>query len=210
LAASQSGKAKKLKKEITETEPAWMEHLLELMRARNWHMFHPAKSFVTVHNELAQLPEEFVRLEKGQKEDGTAKQSHASEGESFLSADEPPAIVPHTERKYVSGHQALHSTLPFKGDLPELPHLPLLDYRGEQSSFTETDDVQREYVAHFREHVGGCDAKEAKRKRVPHGIGTDDLFCLPGMEPDYDYDEDEDEEVALAIAKASDPQPSAG
>jgi hypothetical protein len=86
--------------------------------------------------------------------------------------------------------------------------LPLLDYRGEQSSFTETDDVQREYVAHFREHVGGCDAKEAKRKRLPRGIGTDDLFCLPGMEPDYD--EDEDEEVALAIAKASDPQPSAG
>ncbi|KAM0702096.1 hypothetical protein Q7P35_011006 [Cladosporium inversicolor] len=211
LAASQTGKAKKLKKEITETEPAWMEYLLELMRARNWHMFHPAKSFVTVHNELAQIPEEFVRPEKGQKDDGTAKQSHSTEGESFLSADEPPVIVPHTERKYVSGHQALHSTLPFKGDLPELPHLPLLNYRGEQSSFTETNDVQRKYIAYFREHVGGCDAKEAKRKRLPHGqgIGTDDLFCLPGKEPDYDG-EDEDEEVALAIAKASDPQPSAG
>ena len=209
LAASQSGKAKKLKKEITETEPAWMEYLLELMRARNWHMFHPAKSFVTVHNELAQLPEEFMRPEKGQKEDGSATLSRSSEGESFLSADEPPVIVPHTERKHVSGTQALHSTLPFKGDLPELPHLPLLDYRGEQSSFTETDDIQREYVAHFREHVGGCDAKEAKRKRLPHGLGTDDLFCLPGLEPDYD-EEDEDEEVALAIAKASDPYPSAG
>ena len=172
-------------------------------------MFHPAKSFVTVHNELAQLPEEFERLKKGEKEDSTAKQSH--EGESFLSADEPPVIVPHTEKKYVSGRQALHSTLPFKGDLPELPHLPLLNHRGEQSSFTETNDVQREYIAHFREHVGGCDAKEAKRKLLPHGqgIGTDDLFCLPGKEPDYD-DEDEDEEVALAIAKASDAQPSAG
>jgi hypothetical protein len=104
----------------------------------------------------------------------------------------------------VSGTQALHSTLPFQGDLPELPHLPLLDYRGDQSSLTQTDDIQREYIAHFREHVGGCDAKEAKRKRVPHGLGTDDLFCLPGLEPDYD-EEDEDEAVALAIAEASDP-----
>jgi hypothetical protein len=204
LAASQSGKAQKLKKEISETEPAWMEYLLELMRARNWHMLHPAKSFVTVHNELAQLPEEFLRPEKGQKEDESAKPSLSSEGASFLSADEPPVIVPHTEKKHVSGTQALHSTLPFQGDLPELPHLPLLDYRGDQSSLTQTDDIQREYIAHFREHVGGCDAKEAKRKRVPHGLGTDDLFCLPGLEPDYD-EEDEDEAVALAIAEASDP-----
>ena len=208
LAASQSGKAQKLKKEISETEPAWMEYLLELMRARNWHMFHPAKSFVTLHNELAQLPEEFVRSEKGEKEDDSAKPSQSLEGGSFLSADESPDIVPHTEKKHVSGKQALHSSLPFKGDLPELPQLPLLDYRGDQSSLTKADDMQREYVAHFREHIGGCDAKEAKRKRLPRGLGTDDLFCLPDIEPDYD-EEDEDEEVALAIAKASDPYPSA-
>lgn len=208
LAASHSGKAKKAKKEVPETEPAWMEYLLELMRARNWHMFHPAKSFVTIHNDLAQLPEEFVRPVKGQKEVDAPKTAQHSDGEAFLTAEEPPLIVPHTERKHVSGTQALHATLPFKGDLPELPHLPLLDYRGDQSSFLATDDVQQEYLAHFREHIGGCDAKEAKRRRLPHGLGTEDLFCLPGLEPDYD-DEDDDEEVALAVAKASDPYPSA-
>jgi hypothetical protein len=124
-----------------------------------------------------------------------------------LTAEEPPVIIPHTERKRVTGTQALHAILPFKGDLPELPHLPLLDYRGEQSSLLDTDGVQQDYIAHFREHVGGCDAKEAKRKRLPKGLGTEDLFCLPGLEPEYE-DEDEDEEVALAIAKASDPHPS--
>jgi hypothetical protein len=206
LAATHIGKAQKSKKTVSETEPAWMEYLLELMRARNWHMFHPAKSFVTIHNELAQLPEEFVRPEKGQKEGDKAKASQHADGEAFLTADEPPVIVPHTERKHVSGTQALHATLPFNGDLPELPHLPLLDYRGEQSRFLETDGIQQEYITHFREHFGGCDAKEAKRKRLPHGFGTEDLFCLPGLEPDYD--EDEDEEIALAIAKASDPYPS--
>lgn len=206
LAASHTGKAKKTKKEVSETEPAWMEFLLELMRARNWHMFHPAKSFVTIHNELAQLPEEFIRPEKDQEESDSAKPSqHASE-EAFMTADEPPVIVPHTEKKHVPGTQALHATLPFKGDLPELPHLPLLDYRAEQSSFLGTDGVQQEYVTYFREHIGGCDAKEAKRKRVPQQAGTQDLFCLPGLEIDY-VDEDEDEDVALAIAKASDPKP---
>jgi hypothetical protein len=98
--------------------------------------------------------------------------------------------------------------MPFKGDLPELPHLPLLNHRGEPSTFTETDEAQEAYLAFFRENFGGCDKKEAQRKRVPHGLGTDDLFCLPGLEePEYE-DEDEDEEVASAIAKASDPYPS--
>lgn len=207
LAASHSGKTEKSKKMVSETEPAWMEYLLELMRARDWHMLHPARSFVTIHNELAQLPEEFTREEKGRKEDDSPKPPYHPEEEAFLMADEPPAIVPHREKEAPSGVQPLHATLPFKGDLPELPHLPLLDFRGKHSSFLSTDDVQQEYITHFREHVGGCDAKEAKRKPTSPGLGTEDLFCLPGLEPDYD-DEDEDEEVALAIAKASDQHPS--
>jgi hypothetical protein len=211
LAASHAGKAKKSKKLISETEPAWMEYLLELMRARSWHMLHPAKSFVTVHNELAQLPEEFTRPQKGQEEeDASSKPPNHPEEEAFLTADEPPALVPHTEKQRLSGTQPLHSSMPFKGDLPELPHMPLLNHRGEPSSFTETDEAQEAYLAFFRENFGGCDKKEAQRKRIPHGLGTDDLFCLPGLEePEYE-DENEDEEVAIAIAKASDPHPSHG
>jgi len=208
LAAGHAGKAKKSKKLVSETEPAWLEYLLELMRARSWNMLHPAKSFVTIHNELAQVPEEFTRPEKGRKEDETHKPPIHPEEEAFLTADEPPAIVPHSEKQHIPGTQPLHSSIPFKGDLPELPHLPLLDFRGEPSSLTETDAVQQEYLAFFRENFGGCDKKEAQRKRVQHGLGTDDLFCLPGLEePEYEG-EDEDEEVALAIAKASDPYPS--
>jgi hypothetical protein len=213
LAASHAGKAKKSKKLVSETEPAWMEYCLELMRARSWHMLHPAKSFVTIHNELAQLPEEFTRpatAAKGQQKEENetpSKPPTHPEEEAFLTADESPAIVPHTEKQRLSGTQPLHSSIPFKGDLPELPHLPLLNHRGEPSSFIETDADQQEYLAFFRENFGGCEKKEAQRKRVlPHGgLGTDDLFCLPGLEePEY-QDEDEDEEVAIAIAEASDP-----
>lgn len=207
LAASHSGKVQKARKQVSETEPAWMEYMIELMRARNWHMLHPAEGFVTVHNELAQLPEEFSREDKGRKEEDSPEPPYHPEEEAFLIADEAPRIVPHREKQPVSGSQALHEKLPFKGDLPELSHLPLLDHRGEHSSFTQTNLVQSEYLAQFREHVGGCDAQEAKRERVPHGLGTDDLFCLPGVDAQY-VDEDEDEEVALAIAKASDPYPS--
>jgi hypothetical protein len=216
LAASHAGKAKKSKKLVSETEPAWMEYCLELMRARSWHMLHPAKSFVTIHNELAQLPEEFTRpatAAKGQQKEENetpSKPPTHPEEEAFLTADESPAIVPHTEKQRLSGTQPLHSSIPFKGDLPELPHLPLLNHRGEPSSFIETDADQQEYLAFFRENFGGCEKKEAQRKRVlPHGgLGTDDLFCLPGLEePEY-QDEDEDEEVAIAIVEASDPYPS--
>ncbi|KAM0715986.1 hypothetical protein Q7P37_008500 [Cladosporium fusiforme] len=207
LSASHSGKVKKAKKQVSETEPAWMEYMIELMRARNWHMLHPAERFVTVHNELAQLPEEFVREDKGRKEEDSPEPPYHPEEEAFLIADEPPKIVPHREKQPVTGSQPLHEKLPFKGDLPELSDLPLLDHRGKHSSFMQTSMVQLEYLAEFREHTGGCDAKEAKRERVPHGLGTDDLFCLPGIEVQY-AEEDEDEEVALAIAKASDPYPS--
>lgn len=206
LAASHSGKAQKVKKLVSETEPAWLEYMLELMRARNWHMLHPAKSFVTVHNELAQLPEEFIREEKAPKEDDSTQPPYHPEEEGFLTADEPPKIVPHREKESVSGTQALHETIPFRGDLPEIPHLPLLDYRGEHSSFPETNEIRQEYVTYFREHIGGCDAQQAKRKRIGHGLGTDDLFCLPDLEPEYD-EEDEDEQVAMAIAEASNPTP---
>lgn len=215
VAASHVGKVKKTKKLVSETEPSWMEYLLELMRSRNWAVMHPATAFVTVHNELAQVPEEYTRPKgDGQKGAEVLKQSDHPEEEPFLTADEAPVLVPHVERERSANSLPLHQSLPFDGDLPELPHLPFLDPFGQLSRLGEMDKLRNAYLTGFREHIGGCDAKDAKRKRVVHPGNTDDLFCLPGMEPDYDdapeaEDEEANKALADAIAKATDPDPHA-
>ncbi|GAB7361669.1 hypothetical protein MBLNU230_g1719t1 [Neophaeotheca triangularis] len=206
IAASHLGKAKKGEKFVSESQPAWLEYLLELIRARGWFMLHPVESLMTVHNELATIPEEFNKEGRpNDKASEAAKQPGHSEEEAFLTADEPPVLTPHTEQRSFDLQTPLHEKLPFRGDLAELPHLPLLKYTGQMTSFTRAQEVRdEEYVPYFRKTLGGCEeGDQADRKRVLIPGKTDDLFCLPGMEPDYDT-RDEDRAAAKAIADALD------
>lgn len=210
LASSQAGKASKPKKLVSETEPSWLEYLLELMRARGWSMLHPAVSFVTVHNELSQVPEEYLRGEgEGQKEPEELKQSDRLNEEPFLTALEPPVMLDHIEREQPAT-QPLHEVLPFEGDLPELTHLPHLSYAGDLMSVSAAAEMMKEYVQVFRRHVGGCDARDALRHRMVWLPSTEDLFCLPGVDLGFDVKPDEKEkEVAEAIAHSTDEEKAA-
>jgi hypothetical protein len=68
-------------------------------------------------------------------------------------------------------------------------------------------EFSERYVTHFRQHLGGCDSHEASRNRVYRLLSTDDLFCLPGVEPEYEEtkEDDEEAEVAEAIVKSTEP-----
>jgi len=194
LASSHLGKADRPKKLVSEAEPAWLEYVLELMRVRGWSMLHPPSPLVTVHNELAQIPEEYLKRQEPnpKKSEGRKRTDHAEE-EAFLTADASLSIVAHIERNS-EATQPLHDILPFAGDLPELPHLPYMSHTGDLINSTTATRLRNEYVPVFRRTIGGCEAHEASRKRLMHDLRTDDLFCLPGIE--MEYDDDDDSEIA--------------
>ena len=204
MAAIQTGKAERSRKLVSETEPAWTEHLLELMMARRWNILYPASPFVTMHNELAQIPEEFMRENKGSAPDEPIH-SPSLEEEPFLTAPDPPKTKSHTEQNEIRTNAPLQEVLSFNGELPELPQIPHLYHTGELVNLGDLIDRSESYVKHFRQHLGGCDSSEAGRNRVYRLLSTDDLFCLPGVEPEYQEEPEQDEKVAEAIVKSPDP-----
>ncbi|KAI7239892.1 hypothetical protein KC330_g1608 [Hortaea werneckii] len=192
--ARHAGFSRKLEKLVSETEPSWLEYLLELMRARGYYILHPANPFVTMHNELAQIPEEYLRRPEEDKKASKNPDTAPSEEEDFLLASNEPTLHEHVEHE-PRATQPLHSLLPFAGDLPELAHLPFISHEGDLIDFAQVAEQRDTYFPYFRQHVGGCAPEEAARKRVPHDLNTDDLFCLPGVEVEY---EDEMETEAAA------------
>lgn len=209
MAASHASKVERPRKLISETEPAWLEYLLELMRARGWSMLHPAVPLLTVHNELFQIPEEYMQGNVGsEKAADVHVPSHDLLEEPFLRAQDAPSIRPHAERAPDSDVTPLQDILPFEGDLPQLSHIPYMYHTGDLISAGEKAEFRDRYAAHFRRHVGGCEGADADRKRRTYALSADDLFCLPGTEAEYDEGDDEDkdeEEVAEAIVKATEP-----
>ncbi|KAH7130365.1 hypothetical protein B0J11DRAFT_523031 [Dendryphion nanum] len=177
---------------VAEDSPAWTEYLLELLRARGYAFLYPATSsreaFATVHNELFQGPPEFQALnEEEEGEDvspNTSPEAFQRVSKSWPSTPIPPPpeapLIPHS--------RALHTTLPFEGDLPEIPHLPVLLYTGEITTPVKSSVMAAQYADAFRESVGGCTVvREGKHRRVVVG-SADDLFCFG--------DEDEEEWIS--------------
>lgn len=166
-----------------------MEYLLELMRARDWTVLLPAATMnlVTVHNELAQVPEEFSQAvaEKGEKE----PKKGIEDGEAFLLSEEPPVLTDHLE-KDVHSNDGIPLHLLLEHDAV-LERLPVLSFDGREVNQLELNNAGVEYREHFRGAFGGCDARAAKKFRVPDEVGVKDLFCLPG----WDKDERGNEEV---------------
>ncbi|KAF2162583.1 hypothetical protein M409DRAFT_69141 [Zasmidium cellare ATCC 36951] len=136
IQASHSGKTgKKDHKVVPETEPAWVEFFMELARARGWTMLHPPTSLVTIHNELAQIPEEFSRPPASDtKATEVFKQSDHPEEEPFLLSADPPVPVEHIEADPSRSFMPLHQMLPFNGELQDLASLPWLDHEGSLTS----------------------------------------------------------------------------
>ncbi|KAI7481353.1 hypothetical protein KC357_g3758 [Hortaea werneckii] len=197
--ARHSGLSRKMEKLVSETEPSWLEYLLELMRARGYYILHPATAFVTMHNELAQLPEEYLRRPTEDKQASKSPDTAPSEEEDFLSASNEPTLHEHVEHEPRTT-QPLHNLLPFAGDLPELAHLPFISHEGDLIDIAQNAERRDTYLPYFRQYVGGCGPEEAARKRVSHDLNTDDLFCLPGIEVEYE-DQMEAEAAAMTGVK---------
>ncbi|BDD62787.1 hypothetical protein MAP00_007748 [Monascus purpureus] len=164
---------------LSRRYPAFMEYLLELMRARGYYMLYPSFaargtfSLVTVHNDLYRPPEEFsydtslMTEEKLKRDlDELLKDSNRQPiGDlGFIKKPLNPALT------------LTAFTDQFSTALPPLNTLDLLSFSGEKSSIKDYRQDTKEYLKKFRVNFGGC-------HDTASGIDTDspehqDLFCL--------------------------------
>lgn len=192
LELAEAGKAVKHVKQVSETQPAWLEYLLELISARAWNVLHPATPMATVHVELARIPEEYVRDARANSLH-TAPHQSDDENEPFLTADEPATVQPHAEYNQDPSPMPLHKMLPFNGEIPELQNLPHVYRNGKLFTPEGNKEFQQTYTTWFREHLGGCDPETATKVRVVHWLSADDLFCISGVEPKIVIESDDGE-----------------
>jgi hypothetical protein len=177
---------------VSETLPAWTEYMLEFMRARSYSLLYPAaasEAFVTVHNELYHTPEEYSPL----PESTNTLDASPPEDEPFLRAEVPPRPPHHPEPPVISESKPLHLALPFDGDLPEVPHLPILLYNGQTVHMSNVSKIAQDYANKFRQEVGGCTMPHGKHRKVIPGE-TRDLFCF-GDEDENDWEDDMSEQM---------------
>ena len=186
---------------VSEMLPAWSEYMLEFMRARGYSLLYPAKmpsGLVTLHKELYRVPEEFstplTKLNEGAQ--------MAEKNEAFQRTETLPGVPKDAEAKTILDVQALHQMLPFDGDLPEIPHLPMLLYNGQRIDPANVSTIAQAYAEQFRKEVGGCEPIKGKhRKRTDGQAG--DLFCF-GHENKEDWEEDETRETEMFDAPIDD------
>ncbi|OCL08599.1 hypothetical protein AOQ84DRAFT_354410 [Glonium stellatum] len=179
---------------VSETLPSWTEYFLEFMRARGYSLLYPgttsAENFVTIHNELYRLPEEFSPVapkQAGTEDEGAPPK--LPDG-PFLTA-EPLPEPPNNFEPPLIPFRPLHAVLPFDGDLAEIPHLPYLLYTGEYIHPENVTTVANSFMARFQQDVGNCKpTPEGKKRKVKVG-SADDLFCFSEVLDD-DFEDDEE------------------
>ena len=120
-------------KVVSKTYPAWLEKLLQLCRLRGFVTLYPgletAATLATTHDDLAQPPEEY----RESMSQPAKKRKEVVLGETNL--------------------DTLH-TLPEDGGLLPLDSLPLLGWRGEETTVEVLDDEAKKYLSEFRAAVG--------------------------------------------------------
>lgn len=164
---------------FSESHPAWLEYMLELMRARGYYLLYPSfasqnLALATVHSDLYQVPEEFS--------DKKARSSSPLLSTNDDFTVDPAAVRPPKDEKNILENN-LVSLLPSAGDLPELLDLPLLSYDGESITAGQSGVLSSVFSNDFRTQTGGCVNENQQTPRQPHS--ANDLFCH--LEQVYDY-----------------------
>ncbi|KAJ5177903.1 uncharacterized protein N7500_000602 [Penicillium coprophilum] len=161
---------------ISEKYPAFMEHMLEMIRAKGYYLLYPSfpgiksSSIATVHNELYQPPEEF----------GGANAATSAEEATQVIHDPSQPLTGGISTDLGSIEKPLSHTstiMPlldlFSSGLPDLDALPLLSYDGEGLTAAAYTEQTEEYAKQFRKYYGGC-ARDSKIDDPP----IDLLFCI--------------------------------
>ncbi|QQK44198.1 armadillo-type protein [Penicillium digitatum] len=161
---------------LSERFPAFMEHMLEMIRAKGYYLLYPSfpgikfSSIATVHTELYQPPEEF----------GNSNPSTSVEEATQVSRDPTQPLAGGISTGLGSVGRPLNrasTIMPlldlFSSGLPDLDDLPLLSYDGEGLTAEAYTKQTEQYARQFRTHFGGC-ARDGEIVET----STDPLFCI--------------------------------
>ncbi|KAJ5496806.1 hypothetical protein N7463_008793 [Penicillium fimorum] len=161
---------------ISEKYPAFMEHMLEMIRAKGYYLLYPSfpgmksSSIATVHNELYQYPEEFG---------GTNPATSGEEATQGINDPTQPLTggvstgLGSIEKPLNHASTIMPLLDLFSSGLPDLDALPLLSYDGEGLTAAAYAKKTEEYAKQFRTHYGGC-----TRDSNIDDPSTDLLFCI--------------------------------
>jgi hypothetical protein len=193
---------------VSETQPGWLEYMLELMRARGWRNHYPAQldagAWATVHRDLFQKPEEYMNKRAKTDESPKETEKETQPEEPFLRAESAADQI-HRQEKYLEQKehdllhhsQPLHALLPYETELTEIALLPALDCTGQKIERESFANQATEYRPLLRAQVGGCNTAEASNDRKYDLGKTSDLFCFIGQQDLLE--EDAGEKTAKAI-----------
>jgi hypothetical protein len=159
---------------VSEKYPAFMENLLEMIRAKGYFLLYPAfpgiqsPAIATVHTELYQPPEKFGDSNPASSDQDASKDitdpTRPLTGTGLGSIEKPldraTTIIPLLDL--------------FSSGLPDLDHLPLLSYDGEEMTAAVYTEHSHEYAKQFRVNYGGCTTNS--KTDDPSG----NLFCHQG------------------------------
>jgi hypothetical protein len=174
---------------VSEKHPAWMEYLLELVRARGYAMLYPsfasyeASAIVTVHKDLYQPPEEFLTSRVSTSDSSELDGADLVSAGAILDAhSETPAALLSTESTTGTTSAILPLLFPnFSPSLdsggafllPRLADLQALSFTGEPYSLMDGS-----YAEEFAQNYGGC--RTNTERIAASSWSADDLFCLDG------------------------------
>ncbi|KAJ5690293.1 hypothetical protein N7462_004685 [Penicillium macrosclerotiorum] len=162
---------------ISKKYPAFLEYLLEMIRAKGYYMVYPsfpgrmAVSLATVHSDIYHLPEEFAHGESPNKLDDASI-------EEINSADQPlqppPTAFEALSAERPTSHASTIMSLldSFELGFQDVDTLPLVSYSGEHLSAETLDKQTKEYAKEFRVRYGRC-SDEAESVNGPSA----NLFC---------------------------------
>ena len=181
----------------TMDQPAWIKHLLELMQARGYTVFHPAvqpqgKLAITsndrTHNHQAHLSESSFGTDESEMSPSPLSSSRGKYGGS--APDTFPSLSSlsnnenmNDDRQVATNQQFLHEILALDGDLPEISHLSIMSHQGNLLKQSEAKKSADDFANWFRESIGGCPTTA-----ISDGIDKYDENDVNG-----DNDDDEDD-----------------
>ncbi|KGO77641.1 hypothetical protein PITC_074670 [Penicillium italicum] len=175
LSTPQSAAASQTKL-MSERYPAFMEHLLEMIRAKGYYLLYPSfpgiesSSIATVHNELYQPPEEF---ENSNPAASVEEATQVIQDPTQPRAGGVPTGLGSIEKPLNRASTIMPLLDLFSSGLPDLDALPLLSYDGEGLTAVAYNKKTEEYAKQFRYQYGGC-ASDDKIDETSKDL----LFCI--------------------------------